>query len=133
METLTGIDAPGSSGPGGGPSGDAFGRVGALSPLSLGGPSPSLHPHSPSLHAHSPSPQPPSPSEEWHRCAETELNKEKRRVDKLVCVIRTFDVNPESAGSGQGGTTVDIGKGGESADEGKFSYASHALAANEVV
>ena len=62
METSTGIDAPGSSGPGGGPSGDAFGGVGGLSPLSLGGPSPSLHPHSPSLHAHSPSPQPPSPS-----------------------------------------------------------------------
>ena len=82
METSTGIDAPGSSGLGGGPSGDAFGGVGALSPLSLGGPSPLLHPHSPSLHAHSPSPQPPSPSEEWHRYAETELNKEKRRVDK---------------------------------------------------
>ena len=133
METLTGIDAPGSSGPGGGPSGDAFGGVGGLSSMSLGDPSPSLHPHSPSLHAHSPSPQPPPPSKEWLQCAETELNKEKRRVDKLVCVIRTFDVNPGRAGSGQGGTTVGTEKGGESADEGKFSYASHVLAANKLV
>ena len=63
------------------------------------------------------------PQEEWYRCAETELSKEKKHGDKLVCIIRTFDVNPGSAGSGQGGTTVDTGKGGESVDEGKFSYA----------
>ena len=95
-------DEPGSGGPGGGLSGDGFGglhiqtAIGAPSPLSLGGPSPSLHSHSPSLHAHSPSPQPPSPSEEWRRWAETEVNKERRRVDKLVGVIRTFDVNLEA-------------------------------------
>ena len=129
-------DEPGSGGPGGGLSGDAFGglhiqtAIGAPSPLSLGGPSPSLHSHSPSLHAHSPSPQPPSPSEEWRRWAETEVNKERRHVDKLVGVIRTLVeyVNPGSAGSGQG-----IGKGGESADEGKFSYAFYVFAANKLV
>ena len=134
-------DEPGSGGPGGGLSGDAFDglhiqtAIGASSPLSLGGPSPSLHSHSLSLHAHSPSPQPPSPSEKWRRWAETEVNKEMRRVDKLVGVIRTLVeyVNPGSAGSGQGGTTVGIGKGGECADEGKFSYAFYVFAANKLV
>ena len=129
-------DEPGSGGPGGGLSGDGFGglhiqtAIGAPSPLSLGGPSPSLHSHSPSLHAHSPSPQPPSPSEEWRRWAETEVNKERRHVDKLVGVIRTLVeyVNPGSAGSGKGS-----GKGGESADEGKFSYAFYVFAANKLV
>ena len=42
-------------------------------------------------------------------------------------------VNPGGSGSGQGGTTVGIGKGGESADEGKFSCAFHVFAANKLV
>ena len=48
----------------------------------MGGPSSSLHSHSPSLHVHSSSPQTPSPSEKWRRYAETEVNRERRRVDK---------------------------------------------------
>ncbi|KIM68177.1 hypothetical protein SCLCIDRAFT_1009350 [Scleroderma citrinum Foug A] len=122
-------DEPGSGGPGGGSSGpDAFGglnmqtTMGAPSPLSLAGPSPSLHSHSPSLHAHSPSPHPPSPSEEWRRWAETEISRERRRVDKLVNVVRAYiehvNVNPGAgvnAGSGQGGAGLGTngGEGGE--------------------
>jgi len=139
-------DEPGSGGPGGGSSGtDAFGglnmhtTIGAPSPLSLAGPSPSLHSHSPSLHAHSPSPHPPSPSEEWRRWAETEISRERRRVDKLVNVVRAFvehvNVSP-GAGPGQGGghgTNVGTGKGGEGGEEGKSSSTSHTLTTNGLV
>ena len=80
--------------------------------------------------------RPPSLSEEWRRWAETEVNKQRRRVlDKRVGIIRTLIeyVNPGSTGSGQGGTNVDIGKGEESVDESEFSYAFRALAANKLV
>ena len=107
--------------------------VGALSPLSLGCPSPSLHPHSPSLHAHSSSLQPPSPSEEWRRCAEAEVNKERRRVDKLVGVTRTFDVNLEAQAQGGQNDRGHWERRGKCRRRGKFSYAFHVLAANKLV
>ena len=60
--------------------------------------------------------------------------KERRLVDKLVGVIQMLVeyVNPGSAGSGQGGTTMGIGKGGESADEGN-SVIHCVFAANKLV
>ncbi|KAL4062510.1 HSF-type DNA-binding-domain-containing protein [Scleroderma citrinum] len=122
----------------GGPSGaDVFGRLNIQTAMgALAGPSPSLH-------SHSPSPHPPSPSEEWRRWAETEIFRERRRVDKLVSLFRTLVefVNPGAsmnAGSGQGagaglGTSIGTGKGVEGSEEGKSSPAYRALTTNRLM
>ena len=69
--------------------------VGTLSPLPLGGPSPSLHPALSSALILS------TATFALGGCAEAEVNKERRLVDKFVGVIQTFDVNLEAQAQGR--------------------------------
>ena len=89
-------DEPVSGGAGGGPSGDAFGGLHIsngsryLITTVLGWPITVVGPALSSALILS------TATFTLGGCAEAEVNKERRRVDKFVGVIRTFDVNLEA-------------------------------------